>query len=182
MKKTMQAAFLVGLLILGLCLFAQPVSAAQAPEGEEALFTTSMSPDALIVLDLSGSMLWTPVGLDMYAVSTASCGSDVAYYSDNTSPHNKLCRANPYNSGAIWGVYDMNTPRWSNAACSGPFYFSSTTGYTTDCRRVMIARRAFFDILDDNDDNTINSADEGSLGVRVGYMRFTDGEDRKSVV
>lgn len=177
MKKTMQAAFLVGLLILGLCLFAQPVSAAQAPEGEEALFTTSMSPDALIVLDLSGSMLWTPVGLDMYAVSTASCGSDVAYYSDNTSPHNKLCRANPYNSGAIWGVYDMNTPRWSNAACSGPFYFSSTTGYTTDCRRVMIARRAFFDILDDNDDNTINSADEGSLGVRVGYMRFTDGDD-----
>lgn len=177
MKKTMQAAFLVGLLLLGLCLFAQSASAQQAPEGEEALFTTSMSPDALIVLDLSGSMLWTPAGMELYISTSSSCGNSVAYYTESGSSHTKLCRANPYNSGAVWGVYDMNTPRWSNAACSGPFYFSSTTGYTTDCRRVMIARRALFDILDDNGNGTINSADEGSLGVRVGYMRFTDGDD-----
>ena len=34
-------------------------------------------PDALFVLDLSGSMRWTPAGATMYVSS--SCG-DVAYY------------------------------------------------------------------------------------------------------
>lgn len=66
---------------------------------------------------------------------------------------------------------------WGNASCSGTgtdFYISSGTGHTTNCSRLNIAKRAIFDLLDDNDDNTINSSDEGSLGVRIGYMRFKD--------
>jgi len=100
------------------------------PAGEEALFTTSTAPDALILLDLSGSMAWNPAGGDH-----------------------------------IWG----------NSSCSGTssdFYHDSGAGHTTNCSRIAIAKRALFDILDDNDDNTINGTDETSLGVRIGYMRY----------
>jgi len=97
---------------------------------ETSLFTTTTAPDALIILDLSGSMLWNPSG-----------GSDT----------------------------------YGNASCSGgTFYQYWRTGYTTNCSRLDIAKRAIFDILDDNGSNTITSADETSLGVRIGYMRFYD--------
>ncbi len=41
---------------------------------EEALFT-SVAPDALIILDLSGSMRWTPAGSVMYTATTTTCTS-----------------------------------------------------------------------------------------------------------
>lgn len=94
---------------------------------EEALFSSSLAPDALILLDLSGSMKWNPAG-----------GDD----------------------------------KWGNTSCSGTFYSKSGTGHSTNCSRLAIAKRAIFSILDDNGDNTINSSDETSLGVRIGYMRF----------
>ncbi len=97
--------------------------------GEEALFTTSTAPDALILLDLSGSMVWNPAG-----------GSD----------------------------------KWGNSSCTGTFYSFSGSVHTTDCSRLAIAKRSIFSILDDNNDGTINASDEGSLGVRIGYMRFYD--------
>lgn len=117
-------------LVLGILLLflSAGVGNATAPvTGEEALFTTSVAPDALLLLDLSGSMAWNPAG-----------------------------------GGDIWG----------NTSCSGTFYGSSGSGHTVNCSRLAIAKRSIFDILDDNDDNTINSSDEGSLGVRLGYMQY----------
>ena len=38
--------------------------------------------------------------------------------------------------------------------------------------RLAIAKGSVFSILDDNHDGTINSSDEGSLGLRIGYIRF----------
>jgi len=49
--------------------------------------------------------------------------------------------------------------------------------YTVDCSRLAIAKRAIFNILDANSDATINSADSDYLNVRIGYMRFTNGDD-----
>lgn len=120
-------------LLVGLCLLGGTSWAATPPPGEEALFTTSTAPDALILLDLSGSMAWNPAG------------------GDNT---------------------------WGNASCSGTFYSSSGTGHTTKCSRLDIAKRAIFDILDDNGDLTINGTDETNLGVRIGYMRWYNGDDQ----
>jgi hypothetical protein len=50
--------------IIALCgLFFTGVSSAQAPPaGEEELFSTSTAPDAMILLDLSGSMDDNPAG------------------------------------------------------------------------------------------------------------------------
>jgi hypothetical protein len=117
-------------LILGILLLFLSTGSGNAttPDtGEEALFTTSVAPDAMILLDLSGSMDWNPAG-----------------------------------GGDIYG----------NASCSGTFYSSSGSGHNVNCSRLAIAKRSIFDILDDNDDNRINSSDEGSLGVRLGYMNY----------
>ncbi len=130
MKKrgTMKRHILLPLLCVVVILF----QATPGRADETALFTTSVAPDALIILDLSGSMDWNPAG------------------GDN---------------------------KWGNSSCSGTFYSSSGTGHSTDCRRIAIAKRAIFDILDDNDNNTIDSQDEGSLGIRVGFMRFKTAND-----
>ena len=113
---------------------------ATAPASDEsALFTNSTEPDALIVLDLSGSMDWNPAGgTNTYGIS--SCAASTTY-----------C---------------------TGTGCSGGFCSSSKTNCSTDCSRLAIAKRAIFDLLDDNDDNVINSSDETSLSVRIGYMRF----------
>ena len=124
----MSAKIRITVLILAVLALSGGTSRAD----ETALFTTSMAPDALIVLDLSGSMDWNPAG----------------------------------------GVYT-----WGNSSCSGTFYSSSGTGHSTRCSRLEIAKRAIFEILDDNGSGRITGTDETSLGVRIGYMRYYNGND-----
>jgi len=132
--------YLTALLVLawGLSL-SPPAGATQPPAGEEALFTSSVAPDALIVLDLSGSMDWNPAG------------KSETYGASNCAANTTYC---------------------SGTGCSDGFCSSSKTNCATNCSRLAIAKRSLFSLLDDNNDNTINSADEGSLNVRIGYMRF----------
>lgn len=134
---------------------------------ESALFT-EVAPDALIVLDLSGSMKWAPAGEYMYTSSLNQCGSDTDYYGKSDPSHEKQCEIYAYGT----------VPKYSDGSCSGPFYINNShTGYTTDCSRVAIAKRAIFDILDDNNDDVVDDQDENILNVRLGYMRFHDGND-----
>jgi len=157
------------LILLAVCflivILASEVWATQPEAGEEALFTNTNSPDALILLDLSGSMNWNPAGGALCVPSSSSCGGSgvghIATNPDGSCPSGyKLCTGS------------FTYPIYGNSSCSGPFYTSSRTGYSTDCSRLAIAKRAIFNLLDDNGDGTINSADEGSLNVRLGYMRF----------
>ncbi|MEN6326063.1 MAG: PilC/PilY family type IV pilus protein [Syntrophomonas sp.] len=92
----------------------------------------SVAPNALILLDLSGSMAWNPAG-----------GSEV----------------------------------WGNSSCSGTFYWSSGTGHDVNCSRIEIAKRAIFNIMDDDNNSTIDDQDSNSLGVQLGFMRYRDGDD-----
>jgi Tfp pilus tip-associated adhesin PilY1 len=120
------------LLIISLC-FSGVVCHAEDDTDEAALFTSSLAPDTLLILDLSGSMDWNPEG-----------GTNI----------------------------------WGSSSCIAPFYSLSGIGHTTNCSRLAIAKRAIFGILDDNGDNKITAADETSLGVRIGYMRFYNGNDQ----
>lgn len=132
---------IVWAIIALLCLSA---GAVWADDDElQAIFSSSLAPDALIVLDLSGSMNSNPAGTNYRYGSSLSCTS-------NTSQ----CSSSFF------------------VSCSGGFCESSKTGCSTDCSRLAIAKRAIFSIFDDTGDNTINVSDETSLGVRIGYMRF----------
>lgn len=157
--KHKEKYFLLAFFLGSLFLSAQAYS-----QGDESGLFTSVAPDALIVLDLSGSMNWTPAGSVMYTHSSNQCDSPgAAFYNDSASGHDKACIINEYGT----------VPKYSDPSCSGPFYNSpANTGYTTDCSRLAIAKRALFDVLDDNDDNTISNADEKTLNTRIGYMRF----------
>ncbi|MFA5321797.1 MAG: vWA domain-containing protein, partial [Smithella sp.] len=133
-KKLIMAA-----LMISLC-FISGIARAEDDTDEAALFTSSLAPDALIVLDLSGSMNYNPIG--------------------TSEPIDRI---------------------WGNSSCNGTFYDWYGIGHTTRCSRLAIAKRAIFSILDDNGDNRINVDDEESLGVRIGYMRFYNGNDQAGV-
>ena len=270
---------IMAVLLVGLCLWGGTSRA-----DETALFTTSTAPDALIVLDLSGSMAWNPAGDDLPYGSTDSCYADAtncsgsgcsggfcsssksstAFYasasctvpdttncvgtncangfcssskgattvyaaSSCSTPNTTNCRgigcgrsdgfcnssisSSTYYAHSSCSTPDTNNCRysetWSDCAdgfCASSHYSSqsgrscrvacTTTGCTTpcttaacstactsggctkNCSRLAIAKRSIFNILDDNNDGTINTADETSLGVRFGYMRFYNcGDD-----
>jgi len=155
MKKLSSVALITAFLML--------IGIIRSFADDTDLFVAQVPPDALIVLDLSGSMRWTPAGATMYISSTETCQTDVAYYETSGSGHTKACTIDPYST----------VPKYSDSTCSGPFYINNShSGYTTDCSRLEIAKRSIFDLLDDNDDGTINNDDETSLGIRMGYMRF----------
>ena len=155
-KKYFLIAFILGSLFL---------SAQAYSQGDESDLFTSVAPDALIVLDLSGSMNWTPGGSVLYINSSYSCATyGGPFYSDSGTGHTQACVVPHDGTGPIYG----------DASCSGPYYTSSGTGHTTDCRRLWIAKRAIFNILDDNGDNTIKGTDEQVLNIRIGYMRLYD--------
>ncbi len=125
-------------------------------------------PDILLVLDLSGSMRWTPAGAKMYISTSQTCGSDVAYYPNSGSGYTKECTIDAYGT----------VPKWSDASCSGPFYRSARTisevDYQTDCSRVEIAKRAIKSVLDADNNGTVTAEDYNTLNMRLGYMRFYD--------
>jgi hypothetical protein len=149
------------------CVFL-PVSSVHGEESDESIFFNTLSPDALILLDLSGSMSWTPVGKTMFISSSSSCDTSGPFYEESDSSHSKACTID---TGSV--------PKWSNTACTGPFYRSSGSGHTTNCSRLEIAKRALFTILDDTDNGIVDSQDEKNLGIRFGYMRYNycSGDD-----
>ncbi len=62
---------------------------------------------------------------------------------------------------------------YGNADCSGTtFYNTPQAGYETKCRKFLIAQRAIFNVLDDNKDGAINSQDDSSLNIRMGFYAF----------
>ncbi|MCX5908995.1 MAG: hypothetical protein NTY64_17930, partial [Deltaproteobacteria bacterium] len=134
-------------------------------QDESALFVSQTQPDVLIVLDLSGSMNWTPAGEIMYTGDSGDCDSTSnPFYGESGTGHTKAC--------TIYAYGDV--PKYSNSSCTGPYYRGSSGTHTTDCSRLAIAKRGLYNILNDNGDSKINFLDEPSLGVRVGYMRFYD--------
>ena len=118
--------------------FAVLLSGASAQGQDESGLFTSLAPDALIVLDLSGSMLWTPAGATMYTNTANSCTSTTApFYNASGTGHTKACAIDAYGT----------VPKYAaTAACTEPFYGASGTGHTVDCSRLAIAKRSIFNL------------------------------------
>jgi hypothetical protein len=136
---------------------------------EEELFSLMVQPDALITLDLSGSMNATPYGDYLYSSSKDSgdnCSGDKAYgtsqgsYSIRCESDNYVCSASS----------DCSQPYYKANLSSGKF--SSCPSGKYDCRKANIARKAIFALLDDDGNGSLQTKDQESLGIRVAYMRF----------
>jgi type IV pilus assembly protein PilY1 len=133
---------------------------------------TQIPPDALIILDLSLSMMFPPAGGKLYSShSTTGCTShtDIPFYTESGTGHENPCT---WSSGSA-----DDSPHWgASVACTGPYYRTSGTrggvNYNVDCSRLAIAKRAIFGLLDADGSGTIDSADETELNMRMGYMRF----------
>ncbi len=141
------------LLLLSAVILALP---GNAFSGDESVLFTSVPPDALIVLDLSGSMNWNPAGgANIFGASTS-------------------CVANPSACATGGGV-----------TCSGGYCSASKSGCNVNCSRLAIAKRALFAMLDDTNDNVITStgtnSDDNNLNIRIGYMRFYNGNDTAGI-
>ena len=140
-------------------------------------------PDILMVLDLSGSMRYTPAGSTMYIAHDhpehQNCGDNVAYYPTPTPPYDDPCTMD-----VDLGTENPDHPSmfiWGESSCTGPFYRYNATGddnSRTPCSRLAIAKRAIKTILDyDNDgdvdaDDYYNEVTKTGLNMRMGYMRF----------
>ncbi len=136
-------------------------------------------PDIQLILDLSGSMRWTPAGQYMYIPDSVSCSSsrycpdDTPFYSTPGPGHTKLIKID-IDSGREYPTYSI--PVYSNSTCTGPFYKtynSSDPTRNTNCSRLAIAKRAIKKILDANEDGSVTDPeDQDRLDMRIGYMRF----------
>jgi hypothetical protein len=118
--------FLAGLTLA--ILFTAP-----AAQADETAIFTSIAPDAMFVIDFSGSMGWNPPG-----------DTSIGYFGPD-------------------------------ASCAGPYGTGSV-----DCRRLSIAKRSMYSLLDDNADGKIDCYDKKSLNIRIGYMGFRGPEDTAS--
>lgn len=181
MKKIIFMRKIIFLLILWVCFI--PLYGASAKDTDIYVLdqsTAQVPPDVLIMLDLSGSMEWNAAGEFMYIDNTVNCinskdsyswckthhcsqncPSGTAYYLSPAEGRTNLCR--------VWDVI----PYYSDTSCTGAFYVTSKPGYTTNCIRLEIAKRAIFHILDaDESGGVTDPQDQEALDMRLGYMRF----------
>ena len=114
-----------------LLIFLFPLSHALANDTDLYILTQLMQqvpPDALILLDLSGSMGRTPAGGTLYfdpGTCTHNCGDNIAYYPTSGSSYTSSCSS----SGA-------NFAQNSSHCSTGPLYQGSGTGHTYSCTGV----------------------------------------------
>jgi type IV pilus assembly protein PilY1 len=143
---------------------------------ESALFLSDVDPDALIIVDISGSMGWTPAGDTLYNQSS-SCSKGTAFYATSGSGHTNSCQ-----------VGQWDAPKFGDDEnCAGPYYHPSSytypsgttgctekapSGHAVNCSRHFIAQRAIKKILDADGNGTVDNNDYNILKIRFGYMRF----------
>ena len=167
------------------------VSAGVAHAGDETLWTVATTPDALIILDLTGSMADPPQGSGgtLY-VSGSTCNiapgpfyltdCDSIYPTNSnpkcTSVHHRACTSGSDNTAHTH--YGNTYPLYGTSTCTEPFYTTNDAPHTVRCEKVDIAKYALYALLNDSNTdgfNAINAADMTSLGIRLGLMRYSCG-------
>jgi hypothetical protein len=157
------------------------VFAGRSRAADEDLFITVTTPDALIIIDLSTSMDYDPGDTSTSTVwatnttCTGTLGNAPTNWATSSSTTYAVgtIRANGPRS---YRCIQAHIPTTANSAISKPGEGTSWTTYWTvygaRCKKIDIAKYALFDLLDDTNDNIIDSADVSSLGIRLGLMRF----------
>ena len=132
--------------VISFLIFVMPLSVFSA---DESVLFTSMPPDALIVLDLSGSMAWNPAGTNYIWGSSLSCTANTTACS-GTGCSGGFCNASK--TGC-----NVNCSRLAIA------------------KRAIFAM--LDDNNNGTITSTGTNTDDTSLNIRLGYMRFYGGDD-----
>jgi Tfp pilus tip-associated adhesin PilY1 len=114
--------------------------------------------------------------------SKFSCSGGFCQYYSSSSPHTPsgcatLCNCQ---NGLCQGSVTNCTNQCATNKCDMVNGFCNDTSQSdcsTDCSKLGIAKRALFDILDDDNSGTIDANDAISLGIRLGFMRYYNGDD-----
>jgi Tfp pilus tip-associated adhesin PilY1 len=120
-------------------------------------------------------------GATYYAAS--SCGVPDTYNCQSSESwpdcRDGFCASSRYSSRSGRSCRVACTTTGCTTPCTTAACATACTsgGCTKNCSRLAIAKRSIFNILDDNNDGTITTTDETSLGVRFGYMRFYNCAD-----
>jgi len=185
---------------LFLLIFLVPFHHAFANDTDLYILTQMMQqvpPDALIILDLSGSMRWTPAGEYLYidpgwvngyydshhhwvpGYNTYSCGDNVAYYPTDPTGGAHTTQCDMMNDILLGTQYPTTAQYqgmkiWGDSTCAGPFYSyqAGNPARGTNCSKVALAKSAIFTLLDYDSNGTVDVNDENALNILMGYMRF----------
>ena|GEM_PF-172693 len=106
----------------------------------------------------------------MYTDTATDCTIGPLYVSSTTG-YTYACQA----CNTVCSISDgsNNYPLYGDPNCSVAYYSNTnTTGYTTDCSKIQIAKLAIFSLMNATNSGTLTSADVNSLGVRLGYMNY----------
>src|SRR5512145_670539 len=129
MKTKSLASLLAGVALI--MLFANAGNTTGPVSGEEALFVSSTQPDALLVVDLSGSMAWNPAGDDL------TYGSNSACYADTVNCRGTGCSGGFCQNTKAASTYYANsssctadTTNCTGTGCSQGFCTSAKTSET----------------------------------------------------
>jgi hypothetical protein len=112
MKIRIVAVFIFILMFLSSGFF-DAIVRAEDPEGEEELFSNSTSPDALILLDLSGSMDWNPAGGNNVYGNSSCSGT---FYATSGTGHTVNCSRRQIAKRAIFDILDDTGDQTINSA------------------------------------------------------------------
>ena len=110
----------------------------------------------------------------MYTDTATDCSIGPLYVSSTTG-YTYACQA--CNTSCSISDSSGSYPLYGDPNCSVAFYSNTnTTGYTTNCSKIQIAKRAIFSLMNASNSGTLTSADVNSLGVRLGYMNYYNCE------
>ena len=155
-------AIMIFISLLVICFAANVF--AQGGEGDT--FAT-LNPEAIFLLDISGSMNDTPAETGTANWSdlansniwgTTSCAPDYTNCPE-TYHYDPL---DWFRVNKIWDCRYGYCREGKRAACN------------KNCSKLAILKRAMFNVLDSDDNNVINDADYDHLGIKFGYMRLKD--------
>jgi hypothetical protein len=130
-------------------------------------------------------MNYNPRGIEKVYSRSSTCAANTSYCTGTgcSGGYCSIPKTSCQNEcTVIYGTSNCvpDTTVCTGAGCIDGFCTTSRTGCNTNCSRLAIAKRALFNILDNDGNNIINSADSDSLGVRIGYMRFVNiGDGQK---
>ncbi|MBI5213578.1 MAG: VWA domain-containing protein, partial [Nitrospirae bacterium] len=126
---------------------------------ETALITSSVNPDALIVLDLSGSMDWNPAGGSNIWGNSSCTGT---FYSSSGTGHTYRCSRVAIAKRAICAMLDDNNDGCLDSDNDGTINTANITTSDESSLKVRIGYMRFYNCAN-------SSSEEGDNGKDVTY-------------